>query len=102
MDAKLFNETTFRKAIKYCSKNISIFCCVKLHGFHGNQLCDFRELGCTYKLTHISAATHPRLLNIVSNKRLDITIIPNGRKCKLSYFNIHECLMKTLEMREES
>ena len=66
------------------------------------QLCNFRELGCTYKLTHISAATHPRLLNIVSIKRLDITIVPNGRKCKLSYFNIHECLMKTLEMREKS
>ena len=40
---------------------------VKLHGFKGNTLYDIKELGCTYKNTHISAATQPSTLNLVSN-----------------------------------
>ena len=40
---------------------------VELHGFHGNPLHNFKERGCTYKNTHISAAIHPRTLNLVSN-----------------------------------
>ena len=31
-----------------------------------------RGLMCAYNITHISAVTYPRLLNIVPNKRLDI------------------------------
>ena len=34
---------------------------VKIYGFHGNPW------GCTYKITHISAATGPRLHNFIPN-----------------------------------
>ena len=40
---------------------------MKFHGFHGNPLCDFKEWGYTYKNTHISTVSHPRLLNMVPN-----------------------------------
>ena len=60
------------------------------------------ETGVCLQIIHISVAIHPRLLNFEPNKLLDITIVPDGRICKLSYFIIHECSMKTLEMREKS
>ena len=31
---------------------------MKIHGFHGNPLCEFKEWGYTYKNTYISIATH--------------------------------------------
>ena len=31
---------------------------MKFHGFHGNLLLYSKEWGCTYKNSHISAATH--------------------------------------------
>ena len=39
---------------------------VKIHGFHGNPLW-IREWGYAYKITHISAVTYPRLLNLKPN-----------------------------------
>ena len=45
--------------------------------------------GCFFKNTHITAATHPRILNLVPNLFLDITIVICGSICKLSNFNIH-------------
>ena len=64
---------------------------VKLHGFHGNPLCDFKEWGCFYKNTHISAATHHSTLNLVSNLFKDMAVVLAGWICKLSNLNIHEC-----------
>ena len=54
---------------------------MKFHGFHGNPLCDLR-MGCTYKNTHISTTTHPRVQNFITliprhtrfNKWLDMQI----------------------------
>ena len=40
---------------------------VQLHGFNGKTLPDIKEWVCAYKNTHISAATHPRTLKLVSN-----------------------------------
>ena len=66
---------------------------VKLYGFHGNPLCDFRECGCTYKNAHITAATHHRKLNFVPNKLLDIELSSDGQNANyiISLFmNINE------------
>ena len=38
---------------------------LKWHGFHGNPLCDFKDWECSFKTIHISAASHPRTLNLV-------------------------------------
>ena len=46
-------------------KKLMHFGYMKFYGLRGNPLCDFKEWGCTYKNTHISAATHPRILNLV-------------------------------------
>ena len=53
---------------------INPFGYVTLHGFHGNPLYDFEEWECFYKNTHISAATHPRTVNLVSNLPKDIAV----------------------------
>ena len=37
----------------------------KMHGFHGNPLCDSQDQGYTYKINNISGATYPRPLNLV-------------------------------------
>ena len=66
------------------------FCYEKLHGFHGNPVCDFKEWGCFYENTHISGATHPRTLNLVSNLFKDIAVVLAGWICKSSDLNIHE------------
>ena len=47
-------------------------------------------MGCAYKYTHISAATHPRILNFVPNKFLHIALLLAGRIFKLS--NIHHIM----------
>ena len=69
---------------------INPFKYVNLHSFHGNPLCDFRERESTYKNTHISVATHPIKLNLVSIQFLDIRLLPYTKICKLS--NVHEFL----------
>ena len=38
---------------------------MKFHCFHGNPLCDIKEWVYVQKETRISAATHPRVLNLV-------------------------------------
>ena len=42
---------------------------VKLHGFHVNLFCDFKEWSVPTKIqiTYISAAAYPTALNLVSN-----------------------------------
>ena len=50
----------------------------------------FQGMGCFYKNTHISAATHPRTLNLVSNLFKDIAVVFAGGISKLSNLNIHE------------
>ena len=44
----------------------------------------------TYKITHISAVTCPRVPDMVSNNSQDTTILPSDSKCKYSNFNINE------------
>ena len=39
---------------------------VKLHGFYANPQ-RIGEGGSAYKITHISAVTYPRLLNLIPN-----------------------------------
>ena len=68
----------------------NLFWLCEMHGFHGNPLCDFKEYGCTYKNAHISAATYPRTLNLVSNYFKDIAPLLDGWICKLYNLNIHE------------
>ena len=63
---------------------------VKLHGFHGNTLCDFKEWGVPSKKTHISAATHHITLNLISNFSLDMARLLDDKICKLSNLNIQE------------
>ena len=78
------------KGKKLSPQIINPFGYVKLHGFHDNPLCDFKEWGCFYKNTHISAASHPRIINVVSNVFKDIAVVLAGWICKLSNMNIHE------------
>ena len=51
-----------------------------------------KEWGCTYKNTHISATTRPRILNWVPNYFLVVEIFPDCPICKLSNLYIHEYL----------
>ena len=76
-----------QKLVFLTSNSIWVF--MKLHGFHSNSLCDFKECGCTCKNTHISAATPHRTLNLVSNQLQDIARSLCDRICKLSNLNIH-------------
>ena len=50
-----------------CSLIINQFVNVKMHCFHGNPICDFKILGAYLQNIHISTATHPRTVNLVSN-----------------------------------
>ena len=34
-------------------------------GFHGNPLCDSQEWGCTNIINNVSAATQPKIQNLV-------------------------------------
>ena len=47
MHAKLFSGTP--ECEKRSPKIMNIFGLCKVHGFHGNRICDSRILGCTYK-----------------------------------------------------
>ena len=68
------------------------FANVKLHCIHGNPLCDFKILGAyMQKNINISTATHPRTVNLVSNKSSDIALLYDGWICKLVILNFHEC-----------
>ena len=78
------------KGKNYVTPIINPFGYVKVHAFHGNPLCFFKEWECFYKTTHISAATHPKTLNLVSNLFKDIAVVLAGWMCKLSNLNIHE------------
>ena len=42
----------------------------------------FERMGCTYKNIHISAATHPRILNLIPNLSLDMARLFVSRICK--------------------
>ena len=62
---------------------------MKLHSFHGNLLGNFKDWGYMYKNTHVSAATHAKTLNLVSNYSEDVSLLHDDRICKLSNLNIH-------------
>ena len=49
----------------------------------------FKELG-LYLKTRISAATHPRTINLVSIQILDIALLSDGLICKVSNFHIND------------
>ena len=48
--------------------------------------------GSAYKITHISAVTYPRLLNLIPNQSLDICLISPCCIWKLSNLHIHKYL----------
>ena len=56
---------------------------------------NFKNYGKTIELknvptctkNHISAATHSRTLHLVSIQSLDIALLLDGQKCKLSHFH---------------
>ena len=48
--------------------------------------------GSAYKITHISAVTYPRLLNLIPNWSLDIGILSPCCICKFSNLHIHKYL----------
>ena len=48
--------------------------------------------GSAYKITHISAVTYSRLLNLITNKSLDIDLLSPSCICKLSNLHIHKYL----------
>ena len=55
------------KGKKLCSSIINSFGYFKIHGFHGNPLYDFKDCDHSYKNIHITAASHPRAHNLLSN-----------------------------------
>ena len=55
------------KGKKLCSSKINQFVNVKLHCFHRNPLCNIKILGAYLQNIHISTATHPRTVKLVSN-----------------------------------
>ena len=63
---------------------------VKLHSFHGNLLGNFKDWWYTYKNTHVSPATYAKTLKLVSNYFEDVSLLHDGRICKLSNSNIHK------------
>ena len=63
---------------KYGPQKQIYFGVVQLHGFNGKTLPDIKEWVCANKNTHILAAAHPRTLNLVSNKLLDIACLYDG------------------------
>ena len=64
---------------------------LKWHGFHGNPLCDFNDWECSFKNIHISAASHPGTLNLLSGYFADKARLQDCKICKLTHLNIHEC-----------
>ena len=55
------------KGKKLCSSIINPFGYLKIHGFYGNLLYDFKDWEHSYKNIHISAASLPRAHNLLSN-----------------------------------
>ena len=70
---------------------------MKLHGFHGNPSCDFKEWGCFFKDTHSSAATLHIVINLISTLSKDIALILACWNSKISNMNIHELKKKHLK-----
>ena len=60
------------------------------------------RMECTYRNTRISAATHPRILNLVSNKFLVIDFFSRLSGMQFSHLSIHESLLKPENLRENS
>ena len=61
-------------------------------------------MGCSYKNTHILAATHHRILNLLQNLSLDKSLLLAGRIWKLSYTifkNINENIRNKRKMIEK-
>ena len=56
----------------------------------------FQRMGCFYKNTHISAAAHPRILNLVSNLFKDIAVVHVGYANYLIriFMNVNENIRK--------
>ena len=48
MGVKLFNGTTYMQ--KKCPQKLIHFGCMKVHGFHGNPLCDLKVWGVHTKI----------------------------------------------------
>ena len=78
------------KVNKLCSSIINPFFYFKIHGFHGNPLCDFKDWGHSYNNIHISAASHLRAHNLLSNLSAEIALFHDDQMFKLSNINIHE------------
>ena len=78
------------KVNKLCSSIINPFRYFKIHGFHGNPLYDFKDWEHSYKNIHISAASHPRAHNLLSNLSAEIALFHDDQMFKLSNINIHE------------
>ena len=78
------------KGKKLCSLIINSFGYFKIHGFHGNPLYNFKDWGHNYKNIHISAASHPRAYNLLSNYFAEIALFHGDQIFKLSNMNIHE------------
>ena len=74
---------------KLCSSIVNPFDYFKIHGFHGKPLYDFKDWEHSYKNIHISAASHPRAHNLLSNKSAEISLFHNDQISKLSSMNIH-------------
>ena len=65
MRANLSKETT-KMENKILSSNINPYCLCEIVWFNGNSLCDFK-VHMYLQNTPISAATHPRISNLVPN-----------------------------------
>ena len=75
---------------KVSSKKIWFGLC-EIAWFLCQPIANFRR-GSAYKITHISAVTYPRLLNLIPNKSLDICLISPCCIWKLSNLHIHKYL----------
>ena len=75
---------------KLCSSMINSFGYFKIHGSHGNPLYDFKDWEHSYKNIHISAASHPRAHNLLSNLSAEIALFHDDQISKSSYMDIHE------------
>ena len=55
---------------------------LKWHGFHVNPLRDSKDWECSFKNIYISAASHPRTINLVSSYFADKARLQDCRICK--------------------
>ena len=69
---------------------IHLFGYLKWHGFHGNPLCDVKDWECSFKNIHISAASHPRTITLVSSYFSDKARLQDCQICKSPHLNFHE------------